>query len=664
MCGIAALFGKNYNSDQLSFHIQNMLNAIHHRGPDDEGHVIFPENSLPPIIKGGNDTPSETFKVKLNYCPSSSNRSPKNLQSSAAIGHRRLSIIDLTANGHQPLCSRDGRYWITYNGEIYNYIELRCQLQKLGVTFHSETDTEVVLNAFIHWGVDCLNHFNGMFSLVIFDIKTNKIFAARDRFGIKPLYYTHLPDSTTAFASEIKQFTVLPQWKAHLNHQRAYDYLNWSMTDHTEETLFSNVFHIPGGYYVFQELKEICNGQIYPKQWYSLSLENPKKINFADACEEFKGLFFDSIKLRLRADVNVGSCLSGGLDSSTIVCTINQILNSSNSTELQKTFSACSQHKMFDERPFIDEVINKYPLDPYYVYPEWSQLIKHLQELTWQQDEPFGSSSVFAQWSIFKLVKEQNVKVMLDGQGADEMLAGYHSYFGYHFLDLFKTMRWGKLVNEMKQVKHHHGLPSFSILMNRLLPDIVKQPLIKALHKPHASPSWLNYQKLKVDQIFPIQANIPKSVASFGKQQILHSNLPMLLRYEDRNSMHHSVEARTPFLDYRLVEFCLNLEGGHKLDGYWTKKILRESMKNILPSKIRLRTDKMAFITPEEHWLKKEHIKARDLIKEAIDISDQTLSPEILNVFDGIISKKIPFSYLPWRVICFGQWIKAHKVNI
>ena len=266
------------------------------------------------------------------------------------MGHRRLSILDISPYGHQPLCDSSSRYWIVFNGEVYNYKEIRDELEALGHLFVSGTDTEVILNAYKQWGKDCLNHFNGMWAFIIFDTKNGNLFVSRDRFGVKPLYYWYSPEGFLAFASEIKEFTVLPGWKAKLNGSRAYDFLvsEAGLANHTSETLFQDVYQLRGGEAVEVQVSTLSTKlPIY--RWYDLKI-NKFDITFEEAEKEFLELFQDAIRIRLRSDVPVGSCLSGGLDSSSIVCIVNDILKEEKLEEIQQTFSVCSDVEVFDER--------------------------------------------------------------------------------------------------------------------------------------------------------------------------------------------------------------------------------------------------------------------------------------------------------------------------
>lgn len=613
MCGISAII-RRVPGDLSAIETMNRL--IMHRGPDDHGVMTF--------------------------------------DASVALGHRRLSILDLSSAGHQPMTDPTARFWITYNGEVYNYQEIRRELQILGHTFRTQTDTEVILAAYAEWGTKCLSHFNGMFAFVIYDKIERTVFAARDRFGVKPLYYTFLHDMF-AMSSEIKQFTGLPGWQFHPNGQRAYDFLNWGVLDHTDETLFSGVKQLSGGHYFHFKVDSLNNGTPQPIRWYELS-SKPFTGSFKEASDTYKELLLDSIRLRLHADVDVGSCLSGGLDSSAIVCMAHLLLQ--NSKEQLKTFTAGSEISRFDERAFVDAVIQQTGADSHVVIPRVDALFEALPQLVWHQDEPFISTSIFAQWEIFKMVKENKIKVMLDGQGADEHLGGYHGFFANHLYDLFTSMKWGKLASEATSTKKMH--PQLSLMMmlaNKMVPEPLQQRFRGWFGKSSAIPDWIDLQALGARPSTPYPQQHPFYAQS--RQQILHSSVPMLLHFEDRNSMAHSVESRTPFLDYRLVEFALGCPTEYKVSGGITKRLLRAAAAETLPQKILHRHDKMGFLTAEEVWFKQQSSEVVLAgIRKAIDLSGGAVSTKMYEKTEEMIAGKRPFDYSYWRSLCYGAWLE------
>ncbi|HZP55927.1 MAG TPA: asparagine synthase (glutamine-hydrolyzing) [Dehalococcoidia bacterium] len=666
MCGISALFSPDRRV--VASDIDAMTRVVRHRGPDGEGYVAFEGPDLQPACLAGTDTPGHIATAGLPYSPAGSIGEAGARGAVAALGHRRLSIIDLSAAGHQPMCTADRRYWIVFNGEIYNYRELRAELERAGAAFSSQTDTEVLLAAYREWGEDCLARLNGMFAFVIVDRVRRAAFAARDRFGVKPLYYWISPEGLLAFASEIKQFGALPGWDARLNGQRAYDFLNWGLFDHTSETLFAGVRQLRGGECAMLPLD--APRELRIRRWYEL-VPARAVADSREAAGKFRALLEDSVRLRLRADVPVGSCLSGGLDSSSIVCLVSRLLHDAGAHDKQKTFSARSSDPRYDEGRFIDEVIRATGVVNHQVDPSPGRLFELLPEITWHQDEPFGSTSIYAQWHVFALAAEHGVKVMLDGQGADEQLAGYHSFFTARLAGLAGRLRLIELARETVALQRLHGLGTQRIaahIAGPLLPESVRQPLRRLLGRPAIGPgSWLDLDRLgaRTSDPFLAYGAGATTVRAMSQSQLLHTSLPMLLHWEDRDSMAHSVEARVPFLDYRLVEFVLGLPDELKLSRGVTKRVLRDATVGILPEPVRERMDKIGFATAEEDWLRREQPDDfRRAVDAAVRASDGVLRPEARAVLEEVIQGCRPFSFLPWRMISFGAWLERFGVSV
>lgn len=671
MCGIAALLDPNGVPAER---LQAFNDAVRHRGPDGEGFVFFQGSSLQPVIRGGPDTPAAAYSAALPYSPQQGAVS----DATVALAHRRLAILDLGVTGHQPMCYAQARYWITYNGEIYNYLELRDALRSRGHVFISGTDTEVLLAAYAEWGPACLDQLQGMFAFVLIDRERRSLFAARDRFGIKPLYYHVTASGALAFASEIKQFTTLPGWQAGLNRQRAYDFLAWNTHDHTAETLFRDVYQLRGGESLamtFEDAFAACRRSGIPlpaARWYSLSsrLRSTAPATAAGAAE-LKSRLEHTIDLHLRSDVPVGSCLSGGLDSSTIVCLANRALRTAGAAGNQQTFSATTAVAALDERKFMNEVVAHTGVQARYIEPTAANLFDNLDRITRHQDEPFGSTSIFAQWSVFGLAAEHGVKVMLDGQGADELFAGYHTYFGALFARLLRTARLIALYRECTaaQINHHRNwMWSAQQCANFLLPEILRQPLRRRAGRTTARPPWLDLDRLGVEPHDPhlaTGASKARSVRELSIAQLVTSSVPALLRYEDRNSMAHSVEARVPFLDHRFVEFVLGLPDEQKISNGVTKRILRESMLGILPENVRQRMDKLGFVTPEEVWMRSTSPALfRNAMTAAVDAAGGILTTQAGLLQSGIADSTRHFDHAAWRAISFGHWAAIHSVRI
>lgn len=653
MCGITALYEPTAPA-WLWEVTRAMTQAVRHRGPDGEGFAVYQPSANRLTTLRTEETPRGIL---------GENRPPEG--GCLALGHRRLSIVDLSIAGHQPMADASGAIWITFNGEIYNHTELRAELAAKGHVFGSVCDTEVILAAWREWREGCLAHFNGMFAFVLFDCRLRQCFAARDRFGIKPLYVWRTPSGGMAFASEIKQFASHPGWQPRLNGQRAYDFLNWGLSDHTRETMFSGVEQLFGGEFISAPLATLVTTP--PQRWYDLAAP-PFAGDFTAASARFRELLQDSVRLRLRADVPVGSCLSGGLDSSSIVCTMRAQLGAQAAGK-QNTFSAYSDVARFDERGFIEEVVRATGATPHHVTPDPQAVLRELETLAWHQDEPFGSTSIFAQWCVFRLARAKGVVVMLDGQGADEALGGYHGYFGPRLAGLIRQGRWPQAWREAAAVRNLHGQSwglQTRLLANQFLSGATAERLRRMVGRTVRAPSFLDLGKLGAMAASPHENSVDlrDPVRSLSRAQLMSLNLPMLLHWEDRDSMAHGVEARLPFLDYRLVEFCLGLPEDFKLRDGWTKRVLREGMRGLLPERVRERRDKLGFATAEEVWMRDvARGSFAKLVDQAIETADGILTPAARAKAERILSNQEPFSFLVWRMISFGVWLRRFNVQ-
>jgi asparagine synthase (glutamine-hydrolysing) len=486
------------------------------------------------------------------------------------FAHRRLAIIDLTESGNQPMHYAEGRYTITYNGEIYNYIELRNELKKKGYNFVSQSDTEVILALFDCKRENCLSDLDGMFSFAIWDEKNQELFCARDRFGEKPFHY-YFNGDTFLFASEIKALFAYGVERK-INFKNLQHYLNSGENELCEETFFTDITKIRQGHYLI--LKE---GKISLHKYYSLSIET--KIEFAtdnEYAEHFKHLLQLSIKRRLRSDVAVGTSLSGGIDSSAIVCNINTILGKNKN---QKTFSARFDEPRIDEGKWIDLVVKKTLTDHYEVLLHHDDIIEVIDKVFFHHEYPIGSTSICAQYHVMKLARENGVKVLLDGQGADEIQAGYSSYFYYAFWEYLFNWQFKNFFNERIAYKNRYQKS-----LNLGYSFIPKQLLSKIFRPGNIDNGWYRSLKAKL-------------------RLDLSDQLSELLAYADRNSMAHGIETRLPFLFHELVEFSLHCPTSQIYRKATSKWMLRNSIKGIVPDPIISRTDKLSYTTPQEKWL-------------------------------------------------------------
>jgi asparagine synthase (glutamine-hydrolysing) len=658
MCGITGQIS-NSNIDLDSLVKMNQI--IQHRGPDDEGFVLFNENVA--HVLGSSQSNAEIWKYKLDYLPAENIEEFKP-KANIAFGHRRLSILDLSVTGHQPMCNSDKRYWITFNGEIYNYLEIKEELKEKGYNFVSESDTEVILNAYQEWGMDCQHKFKGMWSFVIYDVKQSKLFISRDRFGIKPLYYWFNPNGDFYFASEIKQFTVIDGWKAQLNVAAAYDYLKYSITDHTDETLFKGVFSLPPGCCVHISVNDLLKSSNYIaySRWYELS-EQRSKINYEESKLEFYSRFKSSVDLHLRSDVQIGSSLSGGLDSAAIVSMINEILEEQGKSNLQKTFTSCSKEAKYDERHWAESVVKRFNLDAEFIYPEGEAIFNLTDKIIWHLDEPYQSQSAFLGYHVFSSAKASDIKVLLNGQGADEYLSGYGEFRKILQLSLLRKFKLAQVKKELGSYQMVLSLivKTFSTRFNNFLRNSfnfsLKSEFDNLLNSNLFKDSVHPYKKLKF-----VKSNELR-VAGY---QLFHDPLQRYLRWEDRLSMANSIEARVPFLDHELVEFVVSLPLSFKDDGTTSKKVLVEALEKLLPTEIFNRKDKMGFITAEASWFTKDcKSQFLKLFDDNIDFAKGVINKSearkyIIEMQEG----KMPFDYSYWRIILFCIWMRVFKVEI
>lgn len=635
MCGILAIVNKR--TDASSANLIKACSVIKHRGPDDEGLLTWAPGEKP-VIWAGSDTAVST-RAHWKYNMLEPGQSFK-----VGFGHRRLSILDLSPAGHQPMMYEQAGLTITFNGEIYNYLEIKAELEGLGHTFATKCDTEVILHAWAQWGVKCLDKFNGMFAFVLLDHQKKELYAVRDRFGVKPLYYYNGANALY-LASEIKQVRTSPDYRFELNETIARQFLATGAVDHTTATFDKNIKHLPGGHYLYLNLST-DNYQPEIKQWYALK---PRMWtdSYQDAVAEFRALLTDAVRLRLRSDVTVGSCLSGGLDSSSIVCIVADLLKEQGQHSGQETVTACYDTAKYDEWNFASEVIHKTNATAHRTFPSFGQLQQELDAFLWHQDEPTGSTSQFSQWAVFKASHEAGLKVMVDGQGADEQLAGYGGNDLPFYTGLMRKVHLLSLVDEAKAYKDNNGAWPYGFMLTALKMNMGK-PLT-----PANSPWMHNAEPIT------IYSRPAASLRENLLRQVYGEPLPALLRYEDHSSMAWSVESRTPFMDYRLMEFTLGLPERFVYKRGVRKAILRDAMHDILPPAIENRKDKMGFVTPEELWLKGE---GKEWFRQGIEKACNRFGGHLLNSsatwdhVNAMMEGKVPFTFMPWRIVCFVKW--------
>jgi len=570
MCGITGIYNyKSHQSPEKQI-IEAMNKTLEHRGPDDEG--VFFDDSI-------------------------------------ALGHKRLSIIDLTSAGHQPIANEDETIWLTFNGEIYNYLELIPELKAQGHIFKSKSDTEVIIHAYEEYGINCLEKFNGMFAFAIWDKNKQRLFMARDRLGVKPLYYS-FNDEGIVFASEIK--AILQHPKHQKNNVDINSLYNFMLEGFVagKKTLFKDINKLLQGHFLIIENEEV---KISPYWKLNGNQNNDLKEN--EIIEKFKETFEDAIKIRLRSDVPLGFHLSGGLDSSSIVCYINKI---SDITPI--TFSGrFKENNFYDEGPFIEKVVKHVKTNHNEIFPTIGDDFKdELEKSVWFMDEPTVGSSVLAQYKVSKLVKEQGITVVLGGQGADEILGGYRRYLLPYLKDI-KLVHLPCFINKDFLINSYHHLMysldnigntvkrNFNSVNNRETKDLFSLDVINTIDEEESN--YVTYKKIYENNI-----NSNSVLAKKMHYEIINY-LPGLLHVEDRTSMSVSLEARTPFVDYRLVELCSEIPSYLRMKNLSSKYILRQSMKNILPEAIRTRRDKKGFPTPIDVWFR---TKQKDYLREVL----------------------------------------------
>lgn len=629
MCGILGLWHldrKPINRSALA----QATSILRHRGPDDEGYVLIDTRAACVFPCGGAETDPRLELPLLDAVDAGSS------VCDLALGFRRLAILDLSPAGHQPMCSADGRLWVVFNGEIYNYLELRAELSGHGHVFRTQTDTEVILAAYRQWGANCLERFNGMWALAIWDSHERTLFLSRDRFGVKPLYYV-FQDQTFAFASEIKALVGKQGIPFRPNRTSIYRYLVSGLLPCPQEgqTFFEGVQSLPPGH----SLTVHADGKLAQRRYWTLTVD-PVRFSGQDSTqvvEDYRDLFIDAVRLRLRSDVPVGTCLSGGVDSSSIVCAINHLMTRAGLTveqigHRQRTFSAVYEEAArYNERPFIEQVLQATGAEGNFTFPTRERLQAELERLIWHQDEPFQSTSIFAQWCVMNRARERGVIVLLDGQGADESLAGYRP-FAFWLCGLIRQGRWRRALVEAKAIQAQTGMSPWPLLGRALLwqlpdrwADDVRRRHAHSLVDDAAVSDELAAQ-YRHESVLDWLPRRDHDLNAHLQNQIEQTSLPHLLRYEDRNSMAFGIEARVPFLDYRLVLFSFNQAADWRIHQGWTKWILRRAMEPLVPAEVLWRKEKVGFETPEQDWLRWWLRQKPDLFQ------DDALSRPYLNV--------------------------------
>jgi asparagine synthase (glutamine-hydrolysing) len=626
MCGIAGIISKT-NSTSLKDDVFDMSQAIKHRGPDGEGFAFFSNSKSTAAYS--NETPqvnresqSYLFNPRIAL---------QNIETdfNVVLAHRRLSIIDLSESGHQPMCDTTADYWITFNGEIYNYIELREELKIKGHVFVTQTDTEVVLEAYKEWGFDCLRKFNGMFAFALYDIKNNQVFCARDRVGVKPFYYSNTHEAF-AFASEYKAFIKSKLVAFEINEVQQFDFMVNGNLENSEQSLFKGIHELKPSHYLVYNLKshsfQITNYYTLPTQL--ISLNNDQEI-----IELIEKKLVNAIKLRLRSDVEVGSCLSGGLDSTII----SGIVKHLQPNKQMKLFTAVFPNEAFDETNYAKLASQHVSGNWKTVSPTADEFFKDIEALNYFQDLPVWSTSTYSQHRVMKLASENNIKVLLDGQGADELFAGY----SHHYMALWKEEFSFKKLNDSKQT-----IPNAYKLFGK---QLVKDTFgLSVDYSNYFIENKKQFGKSKNEKLAP-SLNAQLAMDYNGK-------LKSFLKCEDRCSMAFGIESRVPFADdVELVNFIFSIQGNKKISQGVSKYLLREATKNYIPPQIYSRRDKIGFETPVQKWFLPHKKHVLDVISSQSDFIDKDY---LFSNFDLLLNTKPNFLL---RLYSTSVWIKVYS---
>ncbi|MBC7187495.1 MAG: asparagine synthase (glutamine-hydrolyzing) [Calditrichaeota bacterium] len=603
MCGISGIVHKdNTPVDQRT--IAQMTELVRHRGPDGEGY-----------FSGAN----------------------------FALGHRRLAILDLTPAGKQPMHYLD-RYVVVFNGEVYNFVELRRELEDLGYRFRTRTDVEVALAAYDRWGEQCVQRFNGMWAFALYDRRQEILFCSRDRFGVKPFYYLDT-DKAFAFASEIKQLLpFLPVRRA--NTGKIVDYLVLGLEEYDDETFFAGIRKLPPGHNLRYDLR---SHRHEVKRYYELPVDGSlAQLGEREAIALFRKELQRAVSIRLRADVQVGTCLSGGLDSST-VATLASAAYQSQARRRFVAITAKASDPRVDETPYAERVARAANLEWHVVTPQRADFIAALEEVVRAQEEPFGSPSVFLQYFVMRKAREVGCPVLLDGQGGDECLLGYERYFPAYL----RSLPLPSMTREFLNCARHSRLSAWRLaLFMFYFPRAgVRLNRLKARHA-YLKPEFL----AQVNSALARQvAESFADIVELQRLELTQTQLPHLLRYEDRNSMHFAVEARLPFLDFRLVETALSLNNRLKIREGWTKYIVRAM--EVLPPEVAWRRAKVGFEAPLRSWMNPREQFMQEI--ERSPLLQQMLAPQALRSSAMALDERAL-----WKLFNVALWARLYEVTL
>ena len=645
MCGISGIFdisGKPVETGLL----KKMTSVIRHRGPDDEGYILINTKTNQTLSCFGDDTVPE-LKEKLSPLKNE-------IAANLALSNRRLAVLDLSAKGHQPMSDSQQSVWLTYNGEIYNYRELRLELSDKGYSFKTTTDTEVIINAYLEWDLECQTRFRGMWAFALWDDRKKRLFCSRDRFGIKPLYYL-FDGNTFLFGSELKQL-LLSDNGSEINEKMFYRLMKMgSFLYYNDETLFTQIKTLPHSHFLTFD-----DENIQVSRYYDLPIAKfeSSELTFSQAVESYRDRLTESVKLHLRSDIEVGSCLSGGLDSSAIVALAARMTG-----QPIRTFTAYySEPAAMDERKWVRVLRDNLRIESYEISPRPADFISDFTRITHLQEYPLIGSSPLSQYYVMKLASEQGIKVVLDGQGNDEINIGYaHSSYRY-FADLLSSGRFKTFVSQFgNYLKTSDNKSRREKIAKTLLTAVLPESVRYGLEIKHYLPNIMTADFDTSDLIGNLQDLPTSKLSTFLYHLIMTIYLQTLLHFEDRNSMAFSIESRVPFLDHQLVEFLLSLPADYKIEGGVSKKLHREGMKGIVPAAILNRNDKVNFATPAESiWLRGE---MKEFVRSVLWSSSfrqrgffQT--EKVYRLYDRFMKGRSDLGGLLWKVVACEIWFR------
>lgn len=647
MCGFVGILssgGEMIDPREL----YSMCDCIAHRGPDDSGYLFLETQNGRFVSYREQDRES----VLKEPCPAR-----------LGMGHRRLSIIDLSDKAHQPMKSNDGRIWLVFNGALYNYIELREELKAAGYHFSSDSDTEVIIYAWRQWGEECLQRFNGMWAFALWDSDRNQLFLSRDRMGIKPLYY-HFQNGRFVFASEIKSILQAQGVKREPEDAMVFDFLLWGIKDHSEKTFFKNIHQLKPGELLCVNGDGTSTQRHYYHLHFNRDIGRFNSIDETTVMEILDHLLKDSIKLRLRSDVPVGFCLSGGIDSSSIVCLADEIASTNRNGAppvSYRTFTFGNRERAFDERPYAAMVDREVFMKNHPILIDHERFWDSIETVLWHQDEPFASTSIYAQYLVNQAVKTNGTTVLLDGQGADELFAGYGGYYEQLLAQLAREGNAKRLLRKLKIGSRNMEIGQLKLLgrVLRILNTVATGPLTGR------SRFRLQLANRKFVADFADREELirkkrdPGTVQERLFQDVTTFNLPQLLHYADRNSMAFAIEGRYPFLDYRIVEFALTLPAVYKVRDGCSKYILRKAMTGTVPQAILDRRDKMGFVTPEAEWIRHNMDSVHDLFEaDSFRASRYIDVTKIRKSFGTLFTDRAISRLGLWKIIILEKWMR------